>query len=123
MKRKLHILLFLLALFCASAVSFDVMAQDYLEPDSIFISNDEGGGNLKEYYNALKQHLFPEEWSIGYLSVPSFFGEYGLFLLYDSKGPMLVYNQFRSNYYYYRSSRNKNETQISISRDTMRISN
>lgn len=27
MKRKLHILLFLLALFCASAVSLDVMAQ------------------------------------------------------------------------------------------------
>jgi hypothetical protein len=119
MKSKLHTILFLLGLCCASVVSLTVTAQDFLEPDNRFMGKESND----EYANELKQHLFPEEWSIGYLSVPSFFGEYGLFLLYDSKGPMLVYNQFRSNYYYYRSSRNKNETQISISRDTMRISN
>lgn len=119
MKSKLHTILFLLGLCCASVVSLTVTAQDFLEPDNRFMGKESND----EYANELKHHLFPEEWSIGYLSVPSFFGEYGLFLLYDSKGPMLVYNQFRSNYYYYRSSRNKNETQISISRDTMRISN
>lgn len=119
MKSKLHTILFLLGLCCASVVSLTVTAQDFLEPDNQFMGKESND----EYANELKHHLFPEEWSIGYLSVPSFFGEYGLFLLYDSKGSMLVYNQFRSNYYYYRSSRNKNETQISISRDTMRISN
>lgn len=114
-----HTLLFLFALCCASVDSLTVTAQDFLEPDNRFMGKE----HHDEYAHELKQYLFPEEWSIGYLSVPSFFGEYGLFLLYDSEGPMLIYNQFRSNYYYHRSSRNKNETQISITRDTMRISN
>ena len=85
-----HTLLFLSAFCCASAVSLDVMAQDFLEPDNRFMGKE----NHDEYTNELKQHLFPEEWSIGYLSVPSFSGEYGLFLLFDSNGPMLVYNRF-----------------------------
>ena len=121
MKNKTHTILLLLAFCCASAVSFDVMAQDYLEPDSIFISNDEGGGNLKEYYNALKQQLFPEEWSIGYLSVPSFFSEYGIFLIWDSNGPMLVYNRFNGNYWYSLSELDKKVVQITIISDTIRI--
>ena len=49
MKRKLHILLFLLALFCASAVSFDVMAQDYLEPSDRFTVNDKDGKYQDKY--------------------------------------------------------------------------
>lgn len=118
MRSKLHTILFLSAFCFVSAVSLDVMAQDFLEPDNRFMGKD----NHDEYTNELKQHLFPEEWSIGYLSVPSFSGEYGIFLLYDSNGPMLVYNRFKSNYFYYRSSRNKNETPITISSDTMRIS-
>ena len=118
MKSKIHTILFLLALYCASAVSLDVMAQDFLEPDNRFMGKE----SHDEYTDELKQYLFPEEWSIGYLSVPSFSGEYGIFLLYDSNGPMLVYNRFKSNYFYYRSSRNKNETQITISSDSMRIS-
>ena len=118
MKSKLHTILFLLGLCCASVVSLTVTAQDFLEPDNRFMGQD----NHDEYADELKQYLFPEEWSIGYLSVPSFSGEYGLFLLFDSNGPMLVYNRFKSNYFYYRSSRNKNETPITVSRDTLRIS-
>ena len=105
-------------LVVASAISIDVKAQDFLEPDDRFM----GKGNHDEYAYELKQYLFPEEWSIGYLSVPSFSGEYGIFLLYDSNGPMLVYNRFRSNYFYYMVSKNKNNTQINISSDTVRIS-
>jgi len=116
MKRKIHTILFLLVLCGASAVSLDVMAQDYLEPDDRFM-----GDNHDEYTNDLKKYLFPEEWSIGYFSVPSFSGEYGIFLLYDSIGPILIYNRFNSNYFYYWSSKNKNETAITLSRDTVRI--
>jgi len=92
------------AAITASLSFLNVKAQDFLEPDNRFMGND----NHDEYANELKQHLFPQEWTIGFLSVPSFNGEYGLFLLYDSNGPMIVFNRF---------------FKITISRDTMRISN
>ena len=83
MKRKLHILLFLLALFCASAVSFDVMAQDYLEPNDRFTVNDKDGKYQDKYGNERILSLFPEEWSIGYLASPSFSRQYAIFLIRD----------------------------------------
>lgn len=118
MRSKLHTKLFLLTLFAAFAISDNVKAQDFLEPSDRFIGND----NYGQYANELKQNLFPQEWSIGYLLVPSFSEEYGIFLLYDNDGPMLVYNRFKSNYYYYMGSKKKNETLITVSRDTIRIS-
>lgn len=118
MKRKLHILLFLLALFCASAVSFDVMAQDYLEPSDRFTVNDKDGKYQDKYGNERILSLFPEEWSIGYLASPSFSRQYGIFLIGDDEGPMLVYNRFKSNYSVSRRERRN----VKVFSDTVRIS-
>ena len=118
MKRKLHVLLFLLALFCASAVSFDVMAQDYLEPSDRFTVNYKDGKYQDKYGNERILSLFPEEWSIGYLVSPSFSRQYGIFLIGDDDGPMLVYNRFKSNYSVSRRER-KN---VKVFSDTVRIS-
>lgn len=122
MKRKLHILLFLLALFCASAVSSDVMAQDYMEPSDRFTVNDKDGKYQDKYGNERILSLFPEEWSIGYLASPSFSRQYGIFLIWDDDGPMLVYNRFKSNYSVSRRERSKKEENIKVSSDTVRIS-
>ncbi|MBO7049396.1 MAG: hypothetical protein J6W42_02135 [Bacteroidaceae bacterium] len=122
MKRKLHILLFLLALFCASAVSSDVMAQDYMEPSDRFTVNDKDGKYQDKYGNERILSLFPEEWSIGYLASPSLSGQYGIFLIWDDDGPMLVYNRFKSNYSVSRRERSKKEENIKVSSDTVRIS-
>lgn len=118
MKRKLHILLFLLALFCASAVSFDVMAQDYLEPSDRFTVNDKDGKYQDKYVNERILSLFPEEWSIGYLASPSFSRQYGIFHIWDDDGPMLVYNRFKSNYSVSRRERRN----VKVFSDTVRIS-
>ena len=118
MKRKLHILLFLLALFCASAVSSDVMAQDYLEPSDRFTVNDKDGKYQDKYGNERILSLFPEEWSIGYLASPSFSRQYGIFLIWDDDGPMLVYNRFKSNYSVSRRGRRN----VKVFSDTVRIS-
>ena len=122
MKRKAHTVFCLLAIFASLIVSQNLKAQDFLEPDSTFISKNDDFSYLGEYYYALKKQLFPEEWTIGYLAEPSFFGEYGLFLIRDSNGPMLVLNRFDSNYWYSRPNLNKKEVQITVSRDTIRIS-
>ena len=112
----------LLAICASFMVSQNLKAQDFLEPDSTFISKNDDFSYLGEYYYALKKQLFPEEWTIGYLAEPSFFGEYGLFLIRDSNGPMLVLNRFDSNYWYSMPNLNKKEVQITVSRDTIRIS-
>ena len=122
MRSKVHTVFCLLAIFASLIVSQNLKAQDFLEPDSTFISKNDDFSYLGEYYYALKKQLFPEEWTIGYLAEPSFFGEYGLFLIRDSNGPMLVLNRFDSNYWYSMPNLNKKEVQITVSRDTIRIS-
>jgi hypothetical protein len=122
MKSKAHTVFCLLAICASFIVSQNLKAQDFLEPDSTFISKNDDFSYLGEYYYALKKQLFPEEWTIGYLAEPSFFGEYGLFLIRDSNGPMLVLNRFDSNYWYSMPNLNKKEVQITVSRDTIRIS-
>ena len=122
MKRKLHILLFLLALFCASAVSFDVMAQDYLEPSVRFIANDKDSNSQNQYDNEVVQYLFPQEWSIGYFASPSFSGQYGIFLIRENDGPLLVYNRLKSNYSVSRRERSEKKENIKVYSDTVRIS-
>ena len=122
MRSKVHTVFCLLAIFASLIVSQNLKAQDFLEPDSTFISKNDDFSYLGEYYYALKKQLFPEEWTIGYLAEPSFFGEYGLFLIRDSNGPMLVLNRFDRNYWYSRPNLNKKEVQITVSRDTIRIS-
>ena len=110
------------AAITATLLCIDSKAQNYLEPDNRFMSKDESGRLQDEYSNELKQYLFPTEWSIGYISVPSFSEEYGIFLIWDSNGPMLVYNRFLSNYWYSRKSLKEKGIQITISSDTVRIS-
>ena len=122
MRSKVHTVFCLLAICASFIVSQNLKAQDFLEPDSTFISKNDDFSYLGEYYYALKKQLFPEEWTIGYLAEPSFFGEYGLFLIRDSNGPMLVLNRFDSNYWYSMPNLNKKEVQITVSRDTIRIS-
>lgn len=122
MRSKVHTVFCLLAIFASLIVSQNLKAQDFLEPDSTFISKNDDFSYLGKYYYALKKQLFPEEWTIGYLAEPSFFGEYGLFLIRDSNGPMLVLNRFDSNYWYSMPNLNKKEVQITVSRDTIRIS-
>lgn len=122
MRSKVHTVFCLLAICASLIVSQNLKAQDFLEPDSTFISKNDDFSYLGEYYNALKKQLFPQEWTIGYLAEPSFFGEYGLFLIRDSNGPMLVLNRFDSNYWYSMPNLNKKEVQITVSRDTIRIS-
>ncbi len=122
MKSKVHTVFCLLAICASLIVCQKLKAQDFLEPDSTFIDKYKGIEYLGEYYNGLKQQLFPEEWSIGYLSVPSFFGEYGIFLIWNSNSPMLVLNRFNNNYWYSMPDLDKREVQIAITRDTIRIS-
>ena len=122
MRSRSHTVFCLLAICASLIVSQNLKAQDFLEPDSTFIGNYKGVEYLGEYYNGLKQQLFPEEWSIGYLSVPSFSSEYGIFLIWGSNGPMLVYNVFIANYWYYRPELHGDKTQLTIYRDTIRIS-
>ena len=62
MRSKLHTILFLSAFCFVSAVSLDVMAQDFLEPDNRFMGKD----NHDEYAYELKQYLFPEVHFGGY---------------------------------------------------------
>ena len=118
MNNKTHTILLLLAFCCASAVSFDVMAQDYLEPSDRFTENDKDGNYQDKYGNEHILSLFPEEWSIGYLASPSFSRQYGIFLIGDDEGPMLVYNRFKSNYSVSRRERRN----VKVFSDTVRIS-
>ncbi len=118
MKNKTHTILLLLAFCCAPAVSFDVMAQDYLEPSDRFTVNDKDGKYQDKYGNERILSLFPEEWSIGYLASPSFSRQYGIFLIGDDEGPMLVYNRFKSNYSVSRRERRN----VKVFSDTVRIS-
>ncbi len=122
MKSKLHSILFILGLCCASAISLDVKAQDHLEPSDRFIGNENDGKLRDKYGNEAILHLFPQEWTIGYLASPSLSGQYGLFLIMDNDGPMLVYNRFKSNYSVSRRGRSKKEENIKVSSDTVRIS-
>lgn len=122
MKSKLHTLLFLSAFCCASAISFDVMAQDFLEPSDRFMGNDTDGNSQNQYDNEVVKYLFPQEWSIGYFASPSLSGQYGIFLIRANDGPMLVYNRFKSNYSVSRRGRSKKEENIMVSSDTVRIS-
>ena len=119
MKRTL---LFTAIIITATLSCFNLKAQNYLEPDDRFMGRDGSGNLLDEYSNKLKQYLFPQEWSIGFLSVPSFSGEYGIFLIWNSNGPILVYNRFNGNYWYSRKSLKEKKIQITISSDTIRIS-
>lgn len=122
MKNKTHTILLLLAFCGASAVSSDVMAQDYLEPSDRFTVNDKDGKYQDKYGNERILSLFPEEWSIGYLVSPSFSRQYGIFLIWDDDGPMLVYNRFNSNYSVSRRERSKREKNVKVFSDTVRIS-
>lgn len=109
MKRKAHTVFCLLAIFASLIVSQNLKAQDFLELDNRFSKEEP-----YKYASNHSEHLLPDEWSIGYLAETSFFGEYGLFLIWDSNGPMLVYNRIESNL--------SNSPYIKVSRDTMRIS-
>lgn len=122
MRSKLHTILFLLALCCASAISLDVKAQDHLEPSDRFIGNENDGKLRDKYGNEAILHLFPQEWTIGYLASPSLSGQYGLFLIMDNDGPMLVYNRFKSNFSVSMRKRNKQEANVKVYSDTVRIS-
>lgn len=115
---KKILLLFSAVLLQASAIS----AQDFLEPSDRFIANDKDGNSRNQYDNEVVQYLFPQEWSIGYFALPSFSCQYGIFLIRDNNGPILVYNRFKSNYWYSRKSLKEKEIQITISSDTIRIS-
>lgn len=109
------------AIITATISCYNAKAQDFLEPDDRFLSKDESGKTQDEYSSELKQYLFPQEWSIGFLTVPSFSEEYGIFLIWDSNGPMLVFNRFNGNYWFSRKSLKEKEIQITISSDTIRI--
>lgn len=122
MKSKVHTILFLLALCCEPAISFDVMAQDFLEPSDRFMGNDKDGNSQNQYDNEVVKYLFPQEWSIGYFASPSLSAQYGIFLINDNDGPMLVYNRFKSNYSVSMRGRSKKEENIMVSSDTVRIS-
>jgi len=122
MNNKTHTILFILAFCCASAVSFDVMAQDFLEPSDRFIANGKDGNYRDKYGNERILSLFPEEWSIGYLASPSFSRQYGIFLIGDNDGPMLVYNRFKSNYSVSRRGRGEMKENVKVFSDTVRIS-
>ena len=109
MRSKVHTVFCLLAICASFIVNQNLKAQDFLELDNRFSKEEP-----YKYTSNHSEHLFPDEWSIGYLAEPSFFGEYGLFLIWDSNGPMLVYNRIESNL--------SNSPYIKVSRDTMRIS-
>ena len=109
MKSKAHTVFCVLAICASFIVSQNLKAQDFLELDNRFSQEEP-----YKYNSNHSEHLLPDEWSIGYLAEHSFFGEYGLFLIWDSNGPMLVYNRIESNL--------SNSPYIKVSRDTIRIS-
>ena len=117
MRSKAHTVFCLVAICASFIVNQNLKAQDFLELDNRFSKEEP-----YKYASNHSEHLLPDEWSIGYLAETSFFGEYGLFLIRDSNGPMLVLNRFDSNYWYSRPNLNKKEVQITVSRDTIRIS-
>jgi len=97
-------------------------AQDYLEPSDRFIGNVKDGNSRFRHDDVVVQYLFPQEWSIGYFASPSFSGQYGIFLIMDKDGPMLVYNRFKSNYSVSMRKRDKQEANVKVYSDTVRIS-
>ena len=109
MRSKAHTVFCVLAICASFIVNQNLKAQDFLELDNRFSKEEP-----YKYASNHSEHLLPDEWSIGYLAETSFFGEYGLFLIWDSNGPMLVYNRIESNL--------SNSPYIKVSRDTMRIS-
>lgn len=109
MRSKAHTVFCLVAICASFIVNQNLKAQDFLELDNRFSKEEP-----YKYASNHSEHLLPDEWSIGYLAETSFFGEYGLFLIWDSNGPMLVYNRIESNL--------SNSPYIKVSRDTMRIS-
>lgn len=115
---KKTILILSALLLQATAIS----AQDFLEPSERFIANDKDGNSRNQHDNEVVQYLFPQEWSIGYLASPSFSGQYGIFLIQDNDGPMLVYNKFKSNYSVSIRGRSKKDGNVKVSSDTVRIS-
>lgn len=114
--------LFYLLICKALIYSLDSKAQDALEPSERFIANDKDGNSWNQYDNEIVQYLFPQEWSIGYLALPSFSGQYGIFLIRDNNGPMLVYNRFKSNYSVSMRGHSKKKEDVKVSSDTVRIS-
>lgn len=114
--------LFYLLIFKALIYSLDSKAQDALEPSERFIANDKDGNLWDKYGNEAILHLFPQEWTIGYLASPSLSGQYGIFLIMDNDGPMLVYNRFKSNYSVSMRKRDKQEANVKVYSDTVRIS-
>ena len=115
---KKTILILSALLLQATAIS----AQDFLEPSERFIANDKDGNSRNQHDNEVVQYLFPQEWSIGYFASPSFSGQYGIFLIQDNNGPMLVYNKFKSNYSVSIRGRSKKDGNVKVSSDTVRIS-
>lgn len=115
---KKTILILSALLLQATAIS----AQDFLEPSERFIANDKDGNSRNQHDNEVVQYLFPQEWSIGYFASPSFSGQYGIFLIQDNDGPMLVYNKFKSNYSVSIRGRSKKDGNVKVSSDTVRIS-
>ena len=115
---KKTILILSALLLQATAIS----AQDFLEPSERFIANDKDGNSRNQHDNEVVQYLFPQEWSIGYFASPSFSGQYGIFLIQDNDGPMLVYNKFKSNYSVSIRGSSKKDGNVKVSSDTVRIS-
>lgn len=115
---KKTILILSALLLQATAIS----AQDFLEPSERFIANDKDGNSRNQHDNEVVQYLFPQEWSIGYFASPSFSGQYGIFLIKDNNGPMLVYNRFKSNYSISMRGSSNNKGNVKVSSDTVRIS-
>ena len=58
MRSKVHTVFCLLAICASFIVSQNLKAQDYLEPDSTFISKNDDFSYLGEYYYALKNNCF-----------------------------------------------------------------
>ena len=112
-----------LSLICkVLTCNLDAKAQAYLEPSVRFIANDKDSNSQNQYDNEVVQYLFPQEWSIGYFASPSFSGQYGIFLIRENDGPLLVYNRLKSNYSVSRRGRSEKKENIKVYSDTVRIS-
>ena len=122
MKKAMKRTLLFTAIITATLSCLNSNAQDVLEPSERFIANDKDGNSWNQYDNEIVQYLFPQEWSIGYLALPSFSGQYGIFLIRDNNGPMLVYNRFKSNYSVSMREHSKKKEDVKVSSDTVRIS-
>jgi len=122
MKKAMKRTLLFTAIITATLSCLNSNAQDVLEPSERFIANDKDGNSWNQYDNEIVQYLFPQEWSIGYLALPSFSGQYGIFLIRDNNGPMLVYNRFNSNYSVSMRGHSKKKEDVKVSSDTVRIS-